>query len=189
MSASKRDDILRAAFDLFSRYGFRAITVDRVAAEAHATKVTVYYHFPTKTDLMVAVLQDRHQRVLRDLRQGLQDRADVESRLKAIFDWHARWYRSDDFAGCLFEKALAEFSQDDGLVRQVAVDHKNALLTLLRDVLIERYPRRQATELARTILILLDGATASAWALQQMDAARRSWTVAEMLLKREAKGV
>ncbi|WYX26831.1 TetR/AcrR family transcriptional regulator [Achromobacter xylosoxidans] len=168
---------------LFARNGFRAVSIGDIVEESQVASMTLYNNFKSKDDLMVAVLEDRHAKVMATLRQILQDCDGVDAKLQTLFAWHTEWFNSDDFSGCLFEKALAEFSQEENDARQVAVKHKAALTNLIRDVLRERYPETVATELARTILILLDGATASAWALQHKDAADRTWKATQVLLR------
>jgi AcrR family transcriptional regulator len=52
----RREQILTAATKAFARNGFAATGLDDVAAEAGVTRVIVYRHFESKTDLYQAVL-------------------------------------------------------------------------------------------------------------------------------------
>lgn len=54
-----RDRILSAAYKTISRHGYAAATVDKIAAEAGLTKGSVYWHFATKKDLFLALLEKR----------------------------------------------------------------------------------------------------------------------------------
>ena len=54
--AQRRDQILAAATEAFARSGFAATSLDDVAAEAGITRVILYRHFDSKTDLYQAVL-------------------------------------------------------------------------------------------------------------------------------------
>ncbi len=54
-----RDRILTAAYKTISRYGYAAATVDKIAAVAGLTKGAVYWHFATKKDLFLAILEKR----------------------------------------------------------------------------------------------------------------------------------
>lgn len=54
--AERREQILAAATDAFARNGFAATSLDEVAAEAGITRVILYRHFESKTDLYQAVL-------------------------------------------------------------------------------------------------------------------------------------
>lgn len=53
----RRDALLQAAHDLFSRHGFADTRMDDVAAAAGVSKGTVYLYFPTKEALFAALLR------------------------------------------------------------------------------------------------------------------------------------
>ena len=54
--AERREQVLAAATEAFARNGFAATTLDHVAAQAGITRVILYRHFDSKTDLYQAVL-------------------------------------------------------------------------------------------------------------------------------------
>jgi AcrR family transcriptional regulator len=54
--AERRDQILAAATRAFARSGFAATALDDIAAEAGISRVILYRHFESKTDLYRAVL-------------------------------------------------------------------------------------------------------------------------------------
>lgn len=54
--AQRREQILAAATEAFARNGFAATSLDQIAAEAGITRVILYRHFDSKTDLYQAVL-------------------------------------------------------------------------------------------------------------------------------------
>ena len=55
--AEKRQHLVAVATDLFNRFGYRAVGIDQVIAESGVAKTTLYRHFPSKEDLIVAVLE------------------------------------------------------------------------------------------------------------------------------------
>jgi AcrR family transcriptional regulator len=63
--AQRREQILAAATKAFARNGFAATGLDDIAAEAGITRVLLYRHFDSKTDLYQAAL-DRFCVVLSD---------------------------------------------------------------------------------------------------------------------------
>jgi AcrR family transcriptional regulator len=63
--AQRREQILAAATKAFARNGFTATGLDDIAAEAGITRVILYRHFDSKTDMYEAVL-DRFCAVLGD---------------------------------------------------------------------------------------------------------------------------
>lgn len=56
MDAAKRDAILRAARHVFLEHGFAAASIERIAADAAVSKVTVYNHFGDKRALFMAAV-------------------------------------------------------------------------------------------------------------------------------------
>ena len=62
MAAGKRDQLIEAALELFQREGFHATGVDRILAEAGVAKMTLYHHFRSKDELILAALRLRDER-------------------------------------------------------------------------------------------------------------------------------
>jgi len=56
-----RDAILDAAIKAFAARGYRGASIDQIAAEVGVSRQGVLHHFPSKTKLLVAVLERRDQ--------------------------------------------------------------------------------------------------------------------------------
>jgi AcrR family transcriptional regulator len=54
-----RERILETSYELFSRRGIRAVGVDELIERAGVAKASLYRHFPSKDDLVVAFLERR----------------------------------------------------------------------------------------------------------------------------------
>ena len=59
-----RDTLIDAAADLFARRGFHAASLDEIAAAAGFTKGAIYSNFGSKEDLLLAVVEQRGDRML-----------------------------------------------------------------------------------------------------------------------------
>jgi len=70
MASNKRDQLLSTAEDLFYRDGYHATGIDRILAESGVAKMTLYKHFKSKDELIVAVLDARHERCSRACAKG-----------------------------------------------------------------------------------------------------------------------
>src|ERR1700739_2180801 len=83
-----RERILSAAYDLFSRRGIRAVGTDEVIERAGVAKATLYRHFATKNDLVLAVLERREELWTHGLieAQSEQRGNTPEDRLLWLFD-------------------------------------------------------------------------------------------------------
>lgn len=151
----KRDDILDTAMALFNRYGYQAVGVDRIRDEAQVSKMTLYKYFATKEALIEAVLQLRHERFKQSLELWLSEHTDPVEGLKAVFNWHLRWFSSRQFQGCMFIKAVAEFYQADEYLA-VARLHKEWLRDLICALLTDMGLKEAAAK-ASYLQVMLDG--------------------------------
>ncbi|MEV5843783.1 ScbR family autoregulator-binding transcription factor [Streptomyces sp. NPDC048179] len=61
-SARTRQLVLTAASELFAEHGFRHTSVKDVADRVEMTKGAVYFHYPTKEALAVAVVEEHYAR-------------------------------------------------------------------------------------------------------------------------------
>jgi AcrR family transcriptional regulator len=122
---SGRERIGRAAYELFSREGIRAVGVDAVIAKAGTAKMTLYRNFPSKDDLILDFLRRREQLWTREwLQAESQRRGDTpEDQLLAIFDIFSDWFTRPDFEGCPFLTTMIEVNDRENPVHQAAVLH------------------------------------------------------------------
>jgi AcrR family transcriptional regulator len=119
-----RSRILEAAYELFSRRGIRAVGIDAIIRESGVARMTLYRHFGSKDDLVLAFLERREQRWTKDwLQQEAERRAtDPAERLLAIFDVFDEWFQRDEFEGCSFINVLLETTDPDSVVHRASAD-------------------------------------------------------------------
>ncbi len=71
MGVSRRDHLVDTAMKLFCKHGFRATGIDKVLSESGVAKKTLYNHFKSKDELIIAVLQKRDEEVMNVFREGV----------------------------------------------------------------------------------------------------------------------
>lgn len=104
--------IVQVAGDLFYRKGVRAVGVDEVVAAAEIAKATLYTHFRSKAELIVATLEFRRQRLQASFEDALAiDCVQPQARIASVFEALGRTIRSPAFRGCAFMRAVAEHSE------------------------------------------------------------------------------
>jgi len=156
-----RERILEAAGRLFLRDGFRAVGVDTIIAEAGVAKMTLYAHFPSKDDLIVAYLERANEQFWEWL-DGASAGVDAPSaRLVATFDAVGKLANSPQCLGCTFQGTAAEFPDPEHPGHRVALAHKQAVLARLR-ALAREAGLRAPEALAEQLLLLMDGAWVAA---------------------------
>jgi AcrR family transcriptional regulator len=156
-----RKRILEAAGRLFLRNGYRAVGVDTIVAEAGVAKMTLYAHFPSKDDLIVAYLERANEQFWAWLEGAAAGAEDPRAKLVAMFDAVGRLADSPQCLGCTFQGAAGEFPDPEHPGHRVAVAHKQAVLDRLAG-LAEAAGLRDPAELAQQLLLLMDGAWVAA---------------------------
>jgi AcrR family transcriptional regulator len=110
LAPGARERILDGSYELFSRRGVRDVGIDEVIEAAGVAKATLYRHFSSKDELVLAFLERREQLWTREfVEAGADSRgATPEERLLAIFDVFDEWFRREDFEACSFINVLLE---------------------------------------------------------------------------------
>lgn len=168
---------------LFYRDGYRIVGIDTLLAGAGVAKMTLYNHFASKEELIVAVIEKLDAEVRAALTATVEAAGRSPTRrLLAVFDWLAVWFESDDFKGCAFIRALSEYPDPAHPVHQAAWRHKQAVNAMLRE-LVARTGAAHPADLANTFSLLIDGATLTAHATGSSASAATAAAAAASLLK------
>jgi AcrR family transcriptional regulator len=128
------DQIISAAGALFYREGIRAVGIDRIIEEAKVAKATLYRHFPSKDHLVAAYLEDRHNRVIRSLREVLDETETPRDQIRLIFERLHEKADSPEFRGCAFALAVAEHGDSERVV-SIARTHKKTVKDIFRAIM------------------------------------------------------
>jgi AcrR family transcriptional regulator len=176
-----RERILDTAYELFSRRGVRGVGVDEVIERAGVAKATLYRHFPSKDELVLAFLERRERLWTLDWVEAEARRggAAPEEQLLAIFDAFDGWFRRDDFEACSFINVLLEMGPEHPAGR-ASVNHLANIRSIVRD-LAEEAGLRDPESFARSWHILMKGSIVSA-AEGDAEAAQRAKSMARCLL-------
>ncbi|MGH3675702.1 MAG: TetR/AcrR family transcriptional regulator [Mycobacterium sp.] len=173
-SPDARNRILATAYDLFTRRGIRDVGVDEVVATAGVAKTTLYRHFPSKDDLVLAFLEQREQVWTVEIveRRSRERAADPEGQLLAIFDVFDDWFHHrTDYEACSFIKVMFEMGSH-GVIGRACVDHLENIRKIVRSR-AEQAGLRDPTEFSCAWNILMKGSIVSA-AEGDVDAAKRA---------------
>jgi AcrR family transcriptional regulator len=179
-----RERILAAAYELFSKRGIRAVGTEEVLAQAGVAKSTLYRHFPSKEELVLAFLQRREQRWTRELveTEARRRRSTPRERLLAIFDVFDEWFHRDDFEGCSFVNVLLEMGDLDSPLGKASAAHLEYIRSVVR-TLAEEAGVQDSETFAHSWHILMKGSIVAAGEGDLL-AARRARAMGEDLLDR-----
>ncbi|MFF3642802.1 TetR/AcrR family transcriptional regulator [Streptomyces sp. NPDC002564] len=178
-----RERILAAAADLFAAQGINATGMEQVADRAPVSKRTLYAHFRTKDDLVMAHLHGLASSGA--TLEGVLTRDDLppRDRLLGLFDRPAP--DTEPVRGCPFIDAAAEFPDPRSAVHSYAREQKLRMVELVTGLVTELGCRDPAA-LAEQLVTLADGAASRAMVLGDPDYGRHARAAAEILLERAA---
>jgi AcrR family transcriptional regulator len=155
-----RDRIISTARDLFRKHGIRGVGVDAIAEAADTNKMTLYRHFGSKDDLIIACLRD----VAREVDE-IWERFEREYADDPLGELNA-WVRVgaecvlDDGRGCDLANAAVELAETNHPARHVIEEFKREQRNRLAD-LCRKAGIAKADLLADTLSLLLEGARVS----------------------------
>jgi AcrR family transcriptional regulator len=181
-SSKARERILETAYELFSRRGIRDVGVDEVIERAGVAKATLYRHFPSKDDLVIAFLERREERwTLAWVEAEAKRRGTTpEEQLLAIFELFDEWFHRDDFEACSFINVLLEMGPAHP-VGQASVRHLASIRSVVGR-LAEDAGLRNPESFSHSWHILMKGSIVSA-AEGDAEAAQRARSMGRLLIE------
>ena len=157
---SAHDRLLAAANTLFYDEGIQTVGIDKVIERAGVAKASLYNAFGSKSELVRAYLELRHERMMARVTRFVDAAGSPRDKLLAVFDAQAELFAEPTFKGCAFVRASAETTPGSE-VQQASDRNRDWLRGLLRDLASEA-GAADADTLAHQLHILYDGAQLSA---------------------------
>ena len=160
VSTPPRARILAAARDLFHRHGLRGVGVDAIAEAAGTNKMTLYRHFESKDELIVAYLRgvvSEADSIWREIERENPDDAQAQ-----LMSWlkRAEDCITVDGRGCDLANAAVELTEAGHparrLIEKMKTEQRDRLASLCRRAGIAK-----SEVLADTLTLLFEGARVS----------------------------
>ncbi|NKT14586.1 MULTISPECIES: TetR/AcrR family transcriptional regulator [unclassified Rhodococcus (in: high G+C Gram-positive bacteria)] len=179
MNEEIRSRVVAAADALFYARGFGEVGMDAVRDAAGVSLRALYKEFPSKDELIVAVLAGRRDMWTRGVEAKVDAITDPVTRLLAVYDFLSDWFCDDDFRGCGFINAFGELGPSNPRVAEIVREHKTGF---------QRYVARLVADaggpesLAPQLAILAEGAQTTAAIAGTTEPAAQARTAAEILI-------
>jgi len=163
-SSPTRDKLVEAARQLFFERGYNATSIADVLKRSRINSGSLYYFFPTKEKLLVAVLE-KYKEMLEPavLAPAYARASDPIERLFAVLDGYRRLLQATDFRlGCPIGNLALELSNSHPQIRRLVIENFEGWRVAIRKLLAEamdRAPQKTNLEaLAHFVLITMEGA-------------------------------
>lgn len=159
----KRQLLIDKALELFYYNGINSIGINEILKSSGVAKRTLYMNFDSKEALILAALQQRHERFLNWLEGKLSGAESDAVVIKNLFHALANWFQNlepelGDFRGCFFINTSAEFSDSGCDIARFCHQHKQEVR-----LLIKKYLHTESTLLLDSICVLKEGAITTAY--------------------------
>lgn len=178
----KRQNLVDTAINLFAAHGFHATGIDRIAEEANVSKKTMYNHFRSKEELIIAALKQQDGLFRNEFMRGVNKLADEPyDRLLAVFDVAQAWFAKDNFFGCMFINVIGEYSSRNAAIQQVCKEFKRLMRGYIEELAVEAGVP-EASKLADELAILLEGAIVTAQVSGTPNSAATAKSAAKILI-------
>jgi len=155
--AAPKEKLFQTAARLFYQHGYRAIGVDTIAAESGIGKMTLYRHYPSKDDLIVAYLESHNDFFWDNFEQIIKDATAPRDKLLAFFEALQNYVKTPACHGCPFINVATEYPETEYPGHQVAIEHKQTVRARFRQLTREAGARNPEV-LADQLFLLMDGA-------------------------------
>ncbi len=158
-----RDKLVETARQLFHKHGYRATGIAEILREAEINSGSLYYFFPSKEDLLVAVLE-RYKEVLKPwiIDPAFERVADPLERVFTLLDGYRRQLIESEFKeGCPIGNLALEMSDEHPRIRELVAENFVAWRAAVEESLHElsdRLPEEPDTHrLAAFVLTVMEG--------------------------------
>lgn len=176
-SQEARDRIIEVAADLFLKQGYGATGIAQILTAADVLRGSLYYHFPTKEDLLLATLEWRLRMLWPEVITPVYDRVDDPlERLFGILDGYRQMLLVCEFQqGCPIGNLALELSESNPRARQLLAENfenwKRAIQGCLEEAQTQgKLPEDvNAADLSHYVLTVMEGAVMLARTYRTID--------------------
>jgi AcrR family transcriptional regulator len=176
-----RERVSAAAAELFYERGFHAVGVDLIIEQAGVAKTTLYRHFGSKDELIVAYLEDANASFWTWFEASIDRTAEPRERLIGLFAAVERLATDPGCLGCTFQATAAEFPETEHVGHATALAHKQSVRARLGELAADT-GASDPNALADALLLLMDGAFAAARMYRRSSPAAQVAAAARVLI-------
>ena len=158
-----RKRIIDTAARLFHGQGYNATGINQIIEEAHIAKRSLYKHFESKTQLLMAYLDVFQENWYATLAVYLAECPNPKDKILALFEFRIFHQEKHLFPGCPFSKINAEIGFDQEMINRRVQAGKNVFKAFILNMVKEAGHKELMSdeELADMIFLLVEGALIS----------------------------
>lgn len=179
MTDELRAHIIDVAQRAYNARGYQAVTMDELRAASGVSLKRLYSLFPSKEDIIAAVLASRHQEWVDGVTSAVAAAPDERGKLLAVYDFLDQWFCGPDYRGCAFINAFAELGAVSPRLAELAREHKGEFQRYVDELVASA---GGPVSLGPQLAILAEGAQTTAAIAGSPEAARQARDAAAVLV-------
>ncbi|GAB4331837.1 MAG: TetR/AcrR family transcriptional regulator [Flammeovirgaceae bacterium] len=90
----RKETIMKAASECFSRYGYEKTTLDDIGKTAKLNKASLYYYFKNKEEIFIQVILEESQKYISALQKSVDDFKTCEEKITHYLIERIRYYKN-----------------------------------------------------------------------------------------------
>jgi AcrR family transcriptional regulator len=132
---NRRERLLDAAARLFSEQGFHAASMRDIAKAVGMLSGSIYYHFASKEDLLLAIYEEGVRRVAEEVERAAAHADDSWARLEAACAAHLRGLLAHrDYARVMLQTSPDEAGSAGPRIRELRRDYEARFRGLIEEL-------------------------------------------------------
>lgn len=163
MKSETYTKILNTASELFYSRGYNLVGINEIIKESEIAKATLYSHFKSKEDILVAYLEFKDKALYESINEHINKKKKGDGKIIGILSFLEDFYKADNFNGCWCIRSMAEIPSDNKFIRLKIKASKKRFLSYITEVITENKPhlrKGQLQSLSNQVYLLYEGAVA-----------------------------
>jgi AcrR family transcriptional regulator len=181
---SARERLLAAADELFYENGINLVGIDRIIERAGVAKASLYDCFGSKEELIRCYLKARSERRQGRIRERMARFETPRDKILSVFDLLSETVADPQYRGCAFQRVGGEAGAGSPI--KETCDESRAWIRAQFTELAQAAGAKNPEYLSRQLVLLYDGAAATAHIDRDLDAPQAARALADALLPRGA---
>jgi AcrR family transcriptional regulator len=183
-----KDKILDVASRLFFEQGYNLTGINQIIEEAGIARGSLYNHFASKTDLLLAYLEKAQQERLSEMAAYIKPIGDPKKKLVGLFDYRIQRQQRIGYRGCQFIKICAEVENEDTAVFELVEKHKDQVKDFIREIVRDTARRGDQQQMlpdelfTDMVFFLLEGSTTSVGFSRNVQSLKSARKIVEKML-------
>ena len=161
MRQDTRNTIIRTASDLFYEKGYNLTGINEIIEKSGIAKATLYSHFRSKEELLLAYLDAKDQELLKNIKVFCENKPKGNDRLIAVLEFLIPFFNQENFNGCWCIRSVAEVPREKEKVRLKIKTNKKLFHQFLQALVEENRPKlgpEIQKQLTNELYLLYEGA-------------------------------